>query len=62
MNHDHLLQRVWGAEKPVGLRTHRTHMMRLRHKLGEDADSSKYIFSEPRAGYAGAGREIGEVR
>ena len=51
MNHDHLLQRVWCAEKPGGLRTLRTHVMRLRYKLVEDADSPKYIFSEPRVGY-----------
>ena len=51
MNQDHLLQRVWGAEKPGGLRTLPTHLMRLRYKLGEDADSPKYIFSKPRAGY-----------
>ena len=30
---------------------HHTQMMRLRHKLGEDADCPKYIFSEPDAGY-----------
>ena len=51
MNHNHLLQRVWGAENPGGLRTLGTHMMRLCHKLVEDTDSPKYIFSEPRAGY-----------
>ena len=30
---------------------HHTQMMRLCHKLVEDTDSPKYIFSEPRAGY-----------
>ena len=29
---------------------HRTHIMSLRHKLGENADSSKYIFSDLRVG------------
>ena len=49
--HDHLLQRVWGPQKSGGMRTLRTHLARLRRKLGEDASSPRYIFIEPRVGY-----------
>ena len=49
--HDHLLHRVWGPQKPGGMRTLRTHLARLRRKLGEDASRPKYIFVEPRVGY-----------
>ena len=49
--HNHLLQRVWGPQKTGGMRTLRTHLVRLRRKLGEDASSPKYIFVEPRVGY-----------
>ena len=51
VSHDRLLQRVWGAEKPGGLRTLRTHVMRLRQKLGESPDSPAYVLTEPRVGY-----------
>ena len=33
------------------MRVLRTHLMRLRRKLDEDASSPKYIFAEPRVGY-----------
>ena len=49
--HDRLLRRVWRPGKPGNLQVLRTHLMRLRHKLGEDAASPKYIFAEPRVGY-----------
>ncbi|MCY4416349.1 MAG: helix-turn-helix domain-containing protein [Chloroflexi bacterium] len=29
----------------------RTHMRRLRRKLGDDADNPRFIFTEPRVGY-----------
>ena len=51
LTHQHLLQRVWGKTEPGTPRTIRTHLMRLRRKLGEDADNPKYIFAEPRVGY-----------
>ena len=51
LTHQHLLQRVWGKTEPGAPRTIRTHLMRLRRKLGEDADNPKYIFAEPRVGY-----------
>ena len=49
--HDRLLLRVWGPGKPGNMRALRTHLMRLRRKLGEDASSPEYIFAEPRVGY-----------
>ena len=51
LTHQHLLQRVWGKTDAETPRTIRTHLMRLRRKLGEDADDPKYIFAEPRVGY-----------
>ena len=51
LTHQHLLQRVWGKTEPQAPRTIRTHLMRLRRKLGEDADDPQYIFAEPRVGY-----------
>ncbi len=49
--HDRLLRRVWSPGKPGNLRVLRTHLMRLRRKLGEDAANPAYIFAEPRVGY-----------
>ena len=49
--HDHLLQRDWGPEKCGGVRTLRTHLVRLHRKPGDDADNPKYVFAEPRVGY-----------
>ena len=60
MTHDQLLQRVWGLEKSGDLRSIRTHLRRLRLKLGEDAASRKYIFAEPRGGYRMAKGETAE--
>ncbi len=51
MSHDRLLRRVWGGRKRGGMGALRTHLRRLRSKLGEDAASPTYIFSEPRLGY-----------
>ena len=67
LTHQHLLQRVWGKTEPETPRALRTHLMRLRRKLGEDGENPKYIFAEPRVGYRmerpeapGAGRSVGE--
>ena len=49
--HRHLLHRVWGPQKSGGMRTLRTHMVRLRRKLGEDASSPRYIFVRSGVGY-----------
>ena len=51
LTHDQLLRRVWGAGRRGNVPALRTHLRRLRIKLGEDANAPKYIFSEPRVGY-----------
>ena len=51
VTHQELLHRVWGPVNPGSAYTIRTHLMRLRHKLGEDGENPTYIFSEPRVGY-----------
>ena len=51
VRHNHLLQRVWGPPRPTDLKALRTHLMRLRRKLGEVGTNPKYIFAEPRVGY-----------
>ena len=51
LTHQHLLQRVWGKTQPETPRVLRTHLMRLRRKLGEDGENPRYIFAEPRVGY-----------
>ena len=51
VSHERLLRRVWSPGKPGNLRVLRTHLMRLRRKLGEDTANPKYIFAVPRVGY-----------
>ena len=48
---DHLLERVWGLGSSADRRNLRTYVKRLRRKLGDNVDSPKYIFPEPRVGY-----------
>ena len=49
--HDYLLRRVWGLRRAGDPRLVRTFVKKLRRKLGDDADSPAYIFTEPRVGY-----------
>ena len=51
LTHDQLLQRVWGRNYSDDPRLIRTAVKSLRHKLGDDARSPSYIFTEPRVGY-----------
>ena len=51
VTHDQLLTRVWGPNDAGDVRAIRTHLTRLRRKLGEDASNPTYIFAEPRVGY-----------
>ncbi len=51
LTHDQLLQRVWGPGKSGDVRALRTHLRRLRGKLGENASDPTYFFAEPRVGY-----------
>ena len=61
VRHEELLQRVWGPANPGSPRTIRTHLMRLRQKLGEDGENPIYVFAEPRVGYRMAVGETGEA-
>ena len=49
--HDQLLLRVWGGGHSGDARLVRGVVKRLRRKLGDDANSPTYIFTEPRVGY-----------
>lgn len=51
LTHDQLLQSVWSREKMGETHLVRNVVKRLRRKLGEDADTPSYIFTEPRVGY-----------
>ena len=51
LTYEHLLERVWGEKSSGDVRPMRTIVSKLRRKLGDDADSPTYIFTEPRVGY-----------
>ena len=51
LTHDQLLQRVWGLARSGRPGAVRTFVKNLRRKLGDDADTPSYIFTEPRVGY-----------
>ena len=46
-----LMQRIWGRGQSGDARLVRTVLKRVRRKLGDDAQDSRYIFTVPRAGY-----------
>ena len=50
LTHNQLLQRVWG-EGYLDNRILRAAVKNLRHKLGDDANNPRYVFTEPRVGY-----------
>ncbi len=60
LTHAVLLQRIWGPEKVGEPWLVRDIVRRLRRKLGDDADSPKYILTEPRVGYRMAAGEPGK--
>ena len=62
LSHDQLLRRVWGPGYEGDTQPVRTFVKSLRRKLGDDARSSAYIFTEPRVGYRMAKPEGGTVR
>ena len=62
LTHEHLLQRVWGLGNSGDSRPVRTAVKNLRRKLGDDANSPRYIFTEPRVGYRMAMGETPEER
>ena len=51
LTHSHLLRRLWNPSKPGNITALRTHMRRLRQKLGDSATSPRYIFAQSRVGY-----------
>ncbi len=52
VTHEELLRQAYSRDnKPRDVRSIRTHLKRVRHKLGEDADNPTYIFAERRVGY-----------
>ena len=51
LTYDHLLRRVWGLGSSSDLRPMRTVISSIRHKLGNDGDNPKYIFTEPYIAY-----------
>ncbi len=51
LTHGALLHRVWGPERVGEPWLVRDVVKRLRRKLGDDAGSPSYIFTEPRVGY-----------
>ena len=51
LTYDHLLQRAWGRTPTADRRPMRTVLRNLRRKLGDDANTPRYIFTEPRVGY-----------
>ena len=51
LTYDQLLQRVWGPGRSVSVGQVRTVVKNLRRKLGDDADSPIYVFTDERVGY-----------
>ena len=51
MDHDYLLQKVWGPDQPGDARRMRTVVKNLRQKLGDDARNPRYIATVPHVGY-----------
>ena len=51
VTHDQLLRRVWRVRAGGDPQVVRTHLRRLRRKLGDDAENPAFIFTEPRVGY-----------
>ena len=51
MTHDQLLRRVWHVTTAGDPQVVRTHLRRLRRKLGDDANDPAYIFTEQGVGY-----------
>ena len=51
LTQDQLLRRIWGPDYSGESRVLRTFVKKLRRKLRDDANSPRYIFTEPRVGY-----------
>ena len=51
LTHKQLLRRVWQHSQSYDPRVVRTHIGRLRRKLGDDGENPTYVLTEPRVGY-----------
>ena len=51
LSHEQLLRRVWNVTTAGDPQVVRTHIRRLRRKLGDEADNPTYILTEPGVGY-----------
>ncbi len=51
LTQERLLRRVWGFEYSENPKLLQAFVKTLRRKLGDDARSPTYIFTEPRVGY-----------
>ena len=51
LTHNRILAAVWGPEYGHELEYLRTFVRQLRKKLGDDADSPKYLLTDPQVGY-----------
>ena len=51
LTQDQLLLRIWGPDYSGDSRLLRSFVKKLRRKLNDDANSPRYIFTEPRVGY-----------
>ena len=51
LTYEYLLCKIWDVGSHGDLRPMRTVMSTLRRRLGDDADSPTYVFTEPRVGY-----------
>jgi two-component system KDP operon response regulator KdpE len=51
LTHRWLLQKVWGPRYGDESNYLREYVRQLRHKLGDDATSPRYIATEPGVGY-----------
>ena len=51
LTYERLLRRVWGLDRDADVRPMRTAVSSLRRKLGDDAESPTYVFTELRVGY-----------
>ncbi len=57
LTYEFLLRKIWDVEGHGDLRPMRTVISTPRRRLGDDADSPNYIFTEPRVGYRMASTE-----
>ena len=51
LTYEQIMRRVWKTRNTDDLRSLRTHVTRLRSKVGDDASDQSYIITEPRVGY-----------